>query len=100
MSYSFSVQGKASEIAGLVDAESANVTGQQTDQELADAMADHFVAARDSAHRMAMIVGQGFGEDGQLSVSVSGHAHPGHGDSDSWADESMTISVSVVRDTS
>jgi hypothetical protein len=65
------------------------VRGGQPDA--VDAAGEHFDRIRRALVELVAAVGP---EDGTLSVTVSGHANPGHAPTEGWANESITVAVS------
>lgn len=95
MSYSLSVTPESrdaavDEIAKAV--ESYEATSGVT---LTDEAREHLQVASEVAARMIEVVGSG--DDANVVVSIGGHANIGHAKADGYADETMSVHVSVTR---
>jgi len=55
---------------------------------------DHLVVALGVVERMISVMGPA---EAPLRVTISGHANEGHVSVEGWAEESMTIAVSVLK---
>lgn len=60
-----------------------------------DAVRDHIEMAAEAVDHIASVVGVA-GET--LAVSISGHANVGHAETPAWADEFVSVNVSVKRE--
>lgn len=98
MSYSFSVP-------PVLKADVGAATAAECERQLADVIApygtqptdeirEHLKAATDAASELASAVGL---PSDLLRVTIGGHANPGHGPTEGWADEMITVSIYVHR---
>lgn len=54
--------------------------------------AEQFQAAVDAAKALARVVGR---DGDEVIVTMSGHANPGHGPREGWANEMISVTVSA-----
>jgi hypothetical protein len=96
MSYSLSAKSPKAEVGRAVtDAiDTYMPTIEASEWQPAEEVRTHLAAVAAAASELASAIGL---DSDELSVSVSGHANPGHGPKDGYADEWVTVSVVVVR---
>lgn len=91
MSYSFSTAAPRDGIADALRAEGEKAI-TVAPPEHTDAVCDHVDAAIAAVGSLLEVIGPA---DRPLRVSISGHANTDHEASSSWADETLSISISV-----
>lgn len=92
MSYSLSATSTSKadlhdELSSRIDTALAGVPDEHKDE-----AAEHLAHALTAIDDLATVLGV---DDDLLTVSISGHANTGHTKSARWADEALTISISV-----
>jgi hypothetical protein len=92
MSYSLSSR-TAADINDQID-EYLATTVADSDNQPTTEVTDHLTAAKQAIATLAAAIGR---PDDELVVTISGHANPDHAPRDGWADEFISISVSVRR---
>lgn len=94
MSYSISVADTPkSEVRSALLVAAAESVGYLSD-DCRGAAGDHYAKAIEFVDAALATVGS---PEAHVSVSVSGHAHEGHGNHPSWADECITVSISAIE---
>lgn len=97
MSYSLSVTAPRTEVANQVDAEIVRYVEEQVvpgGHQPVDEVQAHLDAVAETVARLATAVGR---DEDTIAVSISGHANPGHAPTEGYAEECVTISLSVVQ---
>lgn len=64
----------------------------QLSDDVAEEQGAQFEAALDAARKLAAVVGR---PDDPVTVTLHGHANPGHGPRTGWANETVTVVVSA-----
>jgi hypothetical protein len=93
MSYTYAAPlASKDHLDGDLHAAGAGAPTQFSDPDAADAVSEHVTAIHEAAMRLAEVVGR---PEDNVSVHVSGHANPGHGPRDGYADEMITLTVTA-----
>lgn len=67
---------------------------EQIDPESQEPSHEHVDQVCELLPQVLEVVGS---QDAQVIVSLSGHGNPGHGAREGWADETLTLSISVTE---
>ena len=94
MSYSFSATGNRSNIVDAVREQGEAAVTQFNDPPAEEAVRDHVKSAATAVEVIVETLGR---PDDELSVSVSGHANPGHAPREGWSNESCSVQVWVSQ---
>lgn len=95
MSYSIGIEPTArDEVVAVLGAKVEEHLAANSEAYAIGEQSDHLNSVLEALERVLPTLGR---SEDLVRVSVSGHANEGHAPSDSWADEALTISLTVVR---